>query len=102
MNMQKHEWRDNPVLCLEIKQIGNRTKWLEKNLGGKWKYSGGPFGFCRSWTCDDGRRVRYTAAPVDEFDNPCGSPQCWIDTPGQPTKAFYWDNHPIISASIPS
>lgn len=67
----------------------NKTKWLNENLGGKWIYTGRG-GFCRRWQCDDGRVIRYTAAPVDQFDNPCGSPQCWIDTPGKPTEPFNW------------
>lgn len=87
--MQKHEWRDNPAKCLAIKRMKSKTDWLNKNLGGHWIYTGRG-GFFRRWQCSDGRVVRYTAPPVDEFDNICGPCQCWIDTPGQPTKPFHW------------
>ncbi len=95
--MQKHEWRDNPALCLENQRLHNKTKWLEYHLGGKWTYQGRG-GFCRRWECEDGRVIRYTAAPLDEWENPCGPPQCWIDTPGKQTEAFYWND--IKASSI--
>lgn len=87
--MQKHEWRDNPALCCRIKTAQTKTKWLNENLGGNWTYEGRG-GFFRQWRCDDGRVIRYTAPPVDEFDNICGPSQCWIDTPGKPTEPFNW------------
>lgn len=74
----------------KVSSMGNKTKWLEKNLGGKWVYHGRG-GFYRNWYCEDGRRVRYTAAPLDQFDEPCGPPQCWIDLPNEArTVPFYW------------
>jgi hypothetical protein len=59
---------------------------LKKHLEGDWIYEGRRQWFCKT----TGRRIRYTAPPVDEFDNICGPSQCWIDTPGQPTKPFSW------------
>lgn len=67
----------------------SKREWLEDNMGGKWTYEGRG-GFFRSWHCDDGRKIRYTAAPVDECDNVCGRPQCWLDTPGEHTQPFVW------------
>jgi len=26
----------------------------------------------------------------EEWDNPVGTSQCWIDEKGKPTKPFYW------------
>jgi len=69
--------------------IRNKAKWLSKNLGGKWQYTGG-VACCRQWEDDRGRCVRYTAPAVDEWDNPVGTSQCWIDEKGKPTKPFYW------------
>lgn len=60
-----------------------KTKWLNKYLGGTWKYAN-----YRTWNCNDGRTVRYTAPSLDEFDNPVGPSQCWLDTPGKPTVPF--------------
>lgn len=74
---------------IKIVKYRSKTEYLNRVLGGVWKYEGRG-GFLRHWRCNDGRVVRYTAAPVDEFDNICGSPQCWIDTPGKPTEPFRW------------
>ena len=63
----------------------NKSKLLKKLLGGEWVYKN-----LRRWECNDGRVVRYTAPPVDEWDNVCGVSQCWLDTPDGKTKPFYW------------
>lgn len=81
---------DMNILDIKIIRYRSKTKLLENILGGKWKYVGRG-GFCRRWECEDGRTVRYTAAPVDEFDNTCGNPQCWLDTPGYATEPFHWN-----------
>ena len=48
----------------------NKSKFLSKKLGGKWKYSHPCY-----WECDDGKRmVVRTSSGVDEFDNPVGPP----------------------------
>lgn len=80
--------------------IRNKTKWLIEHLGGKWVYRGRG-GFYRSWECDDGRVIRYTACPLDEWDNPCGPAQCWLDTPGKQTQPFYWCEKIIITFPLP-
>lgn len=72
------------IVLYKQKPITSRIKLLEKKLGGKWVYDNR----MRQWHCDDGRCVRYTAPPVDEFDNICGAPDCWIDYADKPTERF--------------
>lgn len=79
------------IVGIKVSKRETKTKMLERILGGNWEYRGRG-GFMRSWVCDDGRVVRYTAALVDQFDNICGPCQCWIDTPNAPTEPFYWYN----------
>lgn len=64
----------------------SKVEYLNAVMGGKWKYDRQ----VHEWHCDDGRVVRRTAPPLDQFDNICGQSLTWLDTPGLPTRAFQW------------
>ena len=80
------------MILLDVqKSTISKSKLLGKILGGVWKYTGGPFGLCRQWTCEDGRVVRYTSGGyADEWESVLNPPKCWLYTPNKPTKPFYW------------
>lgn len=65
-----------------------KTDFLNKTLGGKWTFCGP---FSGRWECDDGRVVRYTAPMLDEWDEPVGPPQCWLQTPNGSVVPFRWN-----------
>lgn len=68
----------------------NKTKALEKTLGGKWTFCGG---FSGRWECDDGRAVqRCAASDYSDFGESFHT-EYWLYKPsGSPERAekYLW------------
>ena len=74
----------------------NKTKNLEKTLGGKWKYCGA---FSFRWECDDGRSVQLCSA--SDMNDYCESfhSEYWLYGDGLPDRAerFIYDHASIFA-----
>jgi hypothetical protein len=69
---------------MPVKRI-NKTKYLNDNYGGKWKYDG----IC-TWICDDCTRTVSRVASCT-CDYVCGhSPDYWLYGDGTPKPVYFW------------
>jgi hypothetical protein len=69
---------------MTVKRI-NKTKYLNDNYGGKWKYDG-----INTWICDDCTRTVSRVASCT-CDYVCGhSPDYWLYGDGTPKPVYFW------------
>ncbi len=65
----------------------SKSKFLAKRFGGTWKYDG----IC-TWNCDDGRYVARCSPGVDQWDNPLGPPEYWMNDGKQLIQVYFYEH----------